>query len=74
MVPPSEHLNEPQLVWRSLSSEGGNRVKFSFGSQSTILILGEHCDGGQGEESGPAWALACLLRRGKNLSSTGKVL
>lgn len=38
---PSEHLNEPQLAWRPLFLEWGNRVRFPFGSQSSILTLGE---------------------------------
>lgn len=48
--PPSERVTEPQLAWRPLSLEWGNG-EVSFGSQSTLLTLGEEyvTSGGRGD-------------------------
>lgn len=52
---PSEHMNEPELAWRSVSLEWGNS-EVSFGSQSMIPTLGEKCvipgGGGDGASTG----------------------
>lgn len=64
-VSPSEHLNEPHLVWRPLSWNEETEVPLAI---SAIPRLGEKHVISVEEEAGPVLALAWLLGSGMNLS------